>query len=73
MHGHNQEGTKKIKIQNLFKLMFINIINNAKWVKDISTHIFIKNQNFIRCVLILNVMFVLILWLVLEIETPKFN
>jgi hypothetical protein len=51
----------------------INIINNAKWVMGISIHIFTKNQNSIRCVMILKVMCVLILWLVLEIETQKSN
>jgi hypothetical protein len=67
------------KEQNKFFFQFlknwcsINIINNAKWVKDISIHIFIKNKNSVRCVMTLKVMFVLILWLVLEIETPKSN
>jgi len=73
MHGHSQEGTKQFFFQLKKIWCSINIINNAKWVKGISIHIFIKNQNFIRYVMILKVMCVLILWLVLEIETPKSN
>jgi hypothetical protein len=73
MHGHSQEGTIFFLFQIPFKLMSINIVNSAKWVKGISIHIFIKNQNSIRCVMILKVMRVLILWFVLEIETPKSN
>jgi hypothetical protein len=57
----------------VFMKHYQNVINNAKWVKDISIHIFIKTLNSIRCVMILKVMCVLILWLVLEIETPKSN
>jgi hypothetical protein len=51
----------KILFQNPFKLMLNKYINNAKWVKGISIHIFITNQNFIRCVMILKVMCILIL------------
>jgi hypothetical protein len=51
----------------------MNIITNAKWVKGISIHIFNKIQNSIKCVIILKVMCVLILWLVLENEIPKSN
>jgi len=63
----------KFFVSKPFFLCSINIINNAKWVKGISIHIFIKNQNFIKCVMILKIMCVLILWLVLEIETPISN
>jgi hypothetical protein len=63
----------KMLFQNLFKLMFNKSNKQCKVVKGISIHIFIKNQNFIRCVMILKVMCVLILWLVLEIETTKSN
>jgi hypothetical protein len=62
-----------IIFQNPLKLMFNKYNKKSKWVKGISIHIFMKNQNSIRCVTILKVMFVLILWLVLEIETPKSN
>jgi hypothetical protein len=73
MHGHSEEGTKQKKNQFFKNWCSMNIINNAKWVKGISIHIFIKNQNSIRCVMILKVMCVLILWLVLKIETPISN
>jgi hypothetical protein len=42
---------KEILFQIFKKLMFKKYNNNAKWVKGISIHIFIKNQNFIRCVM----------------------
>jgi hypothetical protein len=45
--------TKKEQNIILFKTLLNwcskNIINNANWVKGISIHIFIKNQNSIRC------------------------
>jgi hypothetical protein len=63
----------KFFFKTLLNWCSINIINNVKWVKGISIHILIKIQNSIRWVMILKVMCVLILWLVLEIETPKSN
>jgi len=51
----------KILFQNPFKLMFNKYNNNAKWMKGISIHIFVKNKFFIRCVMIFKIMCVLIL------------
>jgi hypothetical protein len=59
--------------QNLFTLMFNKYYKQCKVGKGISIHIFIKNQNFMNCVMILKIMCFLILWLVLEIETSKSN
>ncbi len=63
----------KILFQNLFKLMFSKYNKQCKVGEGRFIHIFMKNQNFIRCVTILKVMCVLILWLVLEIKTLKSN
>jgi hypothetical protein len=61
----------KILFQNLFKLMFNKYNKQCKVGERHLNSYFYKNQNSIRCVMILKVMCVLILWLVLEIETPK--
>jgi len=63
----------KILFQNPFKLMFNKYNKQCKAGEGHSIYVFIKNQNFIRCVMILKIICVLILWLVLEIETPKSN
>jgi hypothetical protein len=73
MHGHNQEGTKHIFFQNPFKLMFNKYNKQCKVGERHLKSYFYNKKNSIRCVLILKVTRVLILWLVLEIETPKSN
>jgi hypothetical protein len=67
----SRRNKKKLCLETFLNWCSINIISNAKWVKGISIHIFTKNQNSIKCVMILKVLCVLILCLVLEIETPK--
>jgi hypothetical protein len=62
----------KILFQKPFKLMF-NKYNKQCKVGEEHFNFFLKNQNSIRCVMILKIMCVLIYWLVLEIETPKSN
>jgi len=75
MHGHSQEKTKQIFLfQNPFKLMFDRYNKQCKVSEGhLNSYFFIKTQNSIRCIMILKVMCVLILWLVLETETPKSN
>jgi hypothetical protein len=63
----------KILFQNPFKLMFNKYNKQCKVGEGHLNSYFYKNQNFIRCVMILKIMRVLILWLVLEIETSKSN
>jgi hypothetical protein len=61
MHGHSQEGTKQIFVSNPFKLMFNKYNKQCKVGEGHLNSYFIKNQNFIRCVMILKVMCFLIL------------
>jgi len=54
MHGVQSRRNKtKFCFKTFLNSCSINILNNAKWVKGISIHIFIKNKIFIRCVMIL--------------------
>jgi hypothetical protein len=73
MHGHSQEETKQNFVSNFFKLMFNKYNKQCKVGEGHLNSYFYKNKFFIRCVMILKIMGVLILWLVLEIETPKSN
>jgi hypothetical protein len=63
----------KILFQNPFKFMFNKYNKQFKVGEGHFNSYFYKNQNFIRCVMILKLMCVLILWLVLEVETPNSN
>jgi len=71
MHGHTQEGTKQNFVSKPFFLMFNKYNKQCKVGERYFNSYFYKKNIYIyiKCVMILKVMCVLILWLVLEIET----
>jgi hypothetical protein len=63
----------KILFQNLFKLMLNKYNKQCKVGEGHFNSYFYKKSKFYKVRMIFKVMCVLILWLVLEIETPKSN